>query len=69
MATIMRTAYPLNTEVLLLDKIPARITAVTFYHNYEKYLLSRINDGSVVEEWHEDSYFTLWEIKKIGFDL
>ncbi len=65
----MRKAYPINTEVLLLDKISAKITAVTFYNDYEKYLLTRINDGAVLEEWYEEAYFTLWEIKKIGFDL
>lgn len=55
----MRKAYPINTEVLLLDKISAKITAVTFYNDYEKYLLTRINDGAVLEEWYEEAYFTL----------
>jgi len=66
---MIRKAYPLHTDVLLMDKIEARIMAVTFYPSYEKYLLSRIKDSDIIEEWYEESYFTVGKIKKIGFTV
>lgn len=65
----MRKAYPIGTEVTVMGKIDATITAVTFYDGHEKYLLSRVNDWGVVEEWFTDAYFKLCSNKKIGFDL
>lgn len=40
----MRKAYPIGTEVTVMGKIDATITAVTFYDGHEKYLLSRVKD-------------------------
>jgi hypothetical protein len=52
-----------------MGTMEARIMAVTFYGSSEKYLIVRMEDSKVTEEWFPEEYFTVGKTKKIGFDL
>jgi len=65
----MRKAYPIGTKVTLISWIQWTISAVAFYDKYESYLIVYVLNDEIKEGWWQERIFSVWDIKKIWFNI